>query len=115
MLKTRLKPAIIRTNTRLKRSLALILSGIALGGLIAAPIVHADTYQQQIDNLNNQNSTAQSALSGLQETATTYQQTITDLQQQISSIESSISANQASEAADNAQIVSDQNQSNFIR
>jgi peptidoglycan hydrolase CwlO-like protein len=110
MLKKRFKTVFTNATSRMKRSLALVFAGIALGGLIAAPIVHADTYQQQINSLNSQNSAAQSALSGLQSTATSYQQTITDLQQQISAIQNSITANNAAEAADNAQITSDQNQ-----
>jgi peptidoglycan hydrolase CwlO-like protein len=95
---------------RWKRGIMVAISGIALGALIAAPVVHADVYQQQITELDNANTSAQDALSGLQSTASSYQQAIADLQTQISAIEGSIATNQAAENADNAQIASDQAQ-----
>jgi peptidoglycan hydrolase CwlO-like protein len=72
--------------------------------------VHADTYQQQIDALDNANSAAQSTLDGLQSTASSYQQAIDDLQEQIAGIQNSINVNQSALDTDNADITADQNQ-----
>jgi peptidoglycan hydrolase CwlO-like protein len=82
----------------------------AFATLLALPLVHADSYQQQISALNNQNSQAQSVLSSLQTTATSFQGAINQLQAQISAINNSIAVNQAAQAADNAKIASDQQQ-----
>jgi peptidoglycan hydrolase CwlO-like protein len=97
-------------NFSWRRRFSLLFSGVALGAIIAAPIVNADTYQQQITTLNDQNNQSQSLLSSLQSTATSYQGAIYALQSQISAIQTSIATNQAVEASDNAKIASDNTQ-----
>jgi peptidoglycan hydrolase CwlO-like protein len=82
-----------------------IISCIILG---AAPFVHADSLQQQIDNLNAANAQADSALSGLSLQASSYQDAINKLQAQISSIQGAINANEAQQASLQQQIQADQ-------
>jgi surface antigen len=92
---------------------------IALSGLIliagsflpsATQMVMADSLQQQINNLSNQNSTTQGTVNGLQTQAASYQAEISQLQAQISGIQASISENQAKQADLQQQIINDQNQ-----
>lgn len=87
-----------------------ILSGalIVLGGM---PAVYAQSsIQQQIDNLDQQNSQAQSVLNGLQLQASSYQNAISQLQSQINDIQSGIAANQAEQTQINQEITSDESQ-----
>ncbi len=70
---------------------------------------HADSIQQQIDNLNAQNAQADNALNSLQLQASSYQDAINKLQAQISSIQGAINANEAQQASLQQQITDDQN------
>lgn len=78
--------------------------------LVIIPVVHADTIQQQIDNVNAQSTQAQQSLSGLQVQASNYQDSINQLQTQINTIQQQISANEAQQAQIQAQITADQAQ-----
>jgi peptidoglycan hydrolase CwlO-like protein len=82
-----------------------IISCLVLG---AAPFVHADSLQQQIDSLNSENAQADSALSGLQLQASSYQDAINKLQTQISDIQGAINANEAEQTSLQQQIQDDQ-------
>lgn len=84
-----------------------VISCVVIG---AAPLVHADSLQQQIDNLNVQNAQASSALNSLQLQATSYQNAISLLQSQINAIQSAINANEAEQTNLQQEIVSDQAQ-----
>lgn len=68
--------------------------GCLITGCIAGPIVYADQYTQQIQQLQTQNSQAQSSLNTLQLQATSYQDAVNQLQEQIYAIQESISASQ---------------------
>ena len=87
--------------------LLMVAALFAVAGVTAA-VVHADTYQQQIDNLNSQNAQSQNSLNALQLQANSYQEAIDQLQQQIAGIQAAIAANQARQAELQAQIDADQ-------
>ncbi len=87
--------------------LLLVASFLLLGGL-AIPLVRADSYQQQINTLNAQNSQAQGNLSSLGLQATSYQDQIAQIQTQINTLQAAIQANQARQADLQQQIVADQ-------
>jgi surface antigen len=90
-------------------SLCLTLSA----ALVLAPIVHADTAQQienQINGLNEQNSSNQSSINSLKATASSYQQTIDNLRAQISAVQTAIATNETQQATLQAQITADQTQ-----
>jgi peptidoglycan hydrolase CwlO-like protein len=74
----------------------------------ASPFVHADTVQQQINNLNAQNAQSSSALSGLELQANSYQDAINKLEAQVASIQGAINANEAQQASLQQQIQADQ-------
>lgn len=93
-----------------KSRTALAVAVLLVAGVVFVTIVRADSYQQQINNLNNENSQAQGALNGLQLQANSYQDAINILQQQIVGIQSAIAANQAKQAQIQQQIISDQAQ-----
>jgi peptidoglycan hydrolase CwlO-like protein len=83
----------------------VIISCFVLG---AAPFVHADSLQQQIDSLNAQNAQADSSLSGLSLQASSYQDAINKLQDQIGAIQGAINANEAQQASLQQQIQADE-------
>lgn len=93
----------------------LLVSSIASHGfgVLAATCSSSTDCQQQIDNLNTQNSQAQSTLSGLQAQAGSFQDAINRLQAQINVLQQQISTNQAQQAALQAQI--DANQAELVR
>lgn len=81
--------------------------------LVLTPLVHADTSQDlenQINSLSQQNNSDQSAISGLEATASTYQQTVDNLQEQINVVQAAITANEAQQASLQAQIATDETQ-----
>jgi peptidoglycan hydrolase CwlO-like protein len=90
-----------------ERLLALLFL-VAL--LVASPFVYADTLQQQINNLNNQNNQKQSTVNSLQLQASSYQDAISKLQQQIDAIEGAIQASQDQQAKLQQEIIADQQQ-----
>ena len=86
----------------LNRIVVLLLAlGLAVG---TTSIVRADTLQQQIDSLNNQNVQNQATLNSLQNQAATYQDAVNQLQAQIAAVQAAIVASQQQEADLQAQI-----------
>lgn len=75
----------------------LALSSAVLIGATFIPvfthIVQADSFQDQINSLNSQNSDVRNTVGGLQTQAASYQDAINQLQQQIDGLQSSIDAN----------------------
>lgn len=98
----------LTNNYSWRQALRLTTLGLAVGVVAAIPMVHADSYQAQINALNSANNQAQSVLASLQSTAGGYQNEIAQLQAQINAIQVSINANEAAVAADNAKIAADQ-------
>jgi len=88
--------------------IAVLVSAILL--FAASPFVYADTIQQQINNLQAQNSQTQQSVDGLQLQASSYQDAINKLQDQISAIQGAIAANEAKQADLQQQITADQQQ-----
>lgn len=76
----------------------LVISGSLLFASSVAPFVKADSYTDQIDALQSQNSAAQSNLDNLAQQASTYQDAIINLQTQISAVQQEIANNQAKQA-----------------
>ena len=64
--------------------------------LILSPLVRADTLQQQINNLQNQNAVAQGNVDSLQTEAKSFQDAINILQSRINAVQGAISASQQS-------------------
>jgi len=92
----------------LAASSVLLVGGTFLPSL--SHIVQADSFQDQINALNAQNSDARSVVSGLQATAASYQDAINQLQGQINGIQASIDANKAQQASLQQQIADAQAQ-----
>lgn len=92
----------------LKRTAAFfVLSCLVVTGF-TAPIIRADTFDDQINNLKTENSQNQSALSGLADQAASYQDAINQLQAQINAIQAQIADNEARQASLAQQIQEDQ-------
>lgn len=90
----------------------LALSSVVLVGGSFLPnisqMVWADAYQNQINQLQQQNSAAQSTVSGLQSQAASYQDAINQIQGQIDSLQGSINDNLARQTSLQQQIVAAQ-------
>ncbi|HUC88061.1 MAG TPA: CHAP domain-containing protein [Candidatus Binatia bacterium] len=102
---------------RFKNARILLIVGLLLFGSLshvfpatAASCSSALDCQQQISNLNNQNTQAQQSLGTLQTQASSYQATVDQLQSQISTVQAAIGANQTKQAALQQQIQSDNSQ-----
>jgi peptidoglycan hydrolase CwlO-like protein len=98
---------------RLRSTPVLVISSIiviCIVFVVAPLIARADSYQDQINALNQQNSGLQSSLSSLQGTASNYQQVINSLEAQISDIQSAISSNEAKQASIQQQITANEQQ-----
>lgn len=94
---------------RLRTTPVLVISSCLVVGLgIAAPLVRADQFDDQINSLRTDNASSQSTLDSLQSQASSYQDAINQLQIQISAIQTAITANEAQQAALQAEIVADQ-------
>jgi len=89
---------------RLKRPLIGVFAIVLVTVLATATMVRADNIQQQINQLNGQNSQVQSTINGLVSQDQTYQESLDSLQTQINSIETSISNSQNEQAQINQQI-----------
>jgi surface antigen/peptidoglycan hydrolase CwlO-like protein len=76
----------------------------------ATQMVLADSIQDQINALTQQNSNTANTVDGLQAQAASYQDAINQLQQQISGMQASIVSNEAEQASVQQQIVTAQNQ-----
>jgi surface antigen len=90
------------------RAFALVLAAAGLIG--GATAVHADKFDDQINALQAQNSTALGVLNGLESQAGSYQGTIDQLQAQINAVQAQLAANQTQQADLQQQIVVDQQQ-----
>jgi surface antigen len=75
-----------------------VCSCLLIAGL-ASPFAHADSFDQKIQSLNQQNAQNQQALSVLGAQAASYQDQIAQLQGQINELQSQISENQAKQAS----------------
>ncbi len=97
-----------------KRQLRRIASGsvVAIAAVFAVATsvlpAHADTIQQQINDLYSQNNQTQSTVSDLQLQANSYQDAINKLQDEINSIQSAINASEAQQAQLQQQIQDNQ-------
>ena len=92
-------------SQRLRRAGLLISAGILTAGVLSpVVIVSADSFQEQINQLSDQNAQTQSSLNGLISQAQSYQDAINQLQQQINAVQSAIAANEAKQADLQAQI-----------
>lgn len=76
----------------------------------AANCTSTSDCQQQISNLNNQNTQSQQSVNTLQAQAGSYQDTINQLQSQISTVQAAIQANETKQVALQQQIQSDNGQ-----
>ncbi|HUB93069.1 MAG TPA: CHAP domain-containing protein [Verrucomicrobiae bacterium] len=110
----KLTSEVSRTIATGRSKFTLLLSGIILisGSFLpaATQMVLADSLQDQINALNQQNSNTANTVSGLQTQAASYQDEITQLQQQINGIQASINANKAEQANLQQDILNDQQQ-----
>jgi surface antigen len=99
-------------SSKVRVGVLVLAAAIILGGslLPGARSALADSFQDQINSLNQQNADAQGAVSGLQAQAASYQDAINQLQQQISSLQTSIDSNTAQQASLQQQIVDTQTQ-----
>ena len=97
-----------QSHTSIKRLRSLVLIAMALGMAGSVPIVAADAYDNQINAIKNQSASTQSALNGLQATATSYQDAINQLSAQINGLQASIAVNQDKQAQVTQQIADDQ-------
>ena len=92
----------------------MVLSSLVLVGNSfiprAAQSVMADSYDNQIKALQQQNASTQSSLNGLLSQASSYQDAINQLQSQINAVQSSINDNEAQQTATQQQITADQAQ-----
>jgi len=77
---------------KINRRVSFFIVGALI--LILSPLVRADTLQQQINNLQNQNAVAQGSVDSLQSQAKSFQNAINLLQSQINAMQIAISANQ---------------------
>ncbi len=96
---------------RLRSTPILVISSIMVicaAFIITPHLVRADSYQAQINALNQQNAATQGSINSLEGIASNYQQEINDLQSQIYGIQSAIWANQAKQASLNTQIANNQ-------
>lgn len=83
----------------------LAMAGVLIAGVLSpVVIVSADSFQDQINQLSNQNAQTQSSLNSLISQAQSYQDAINQLQQQVSAVQAAIAANEAKQADLQAQI-----------
>lgn len=80
-----------------RRPLVIVSICVLITG-VAAPMVRADVFDTQIQNLQTQNAQSQNSFNTLQAQANSYQGVIDQLQAQISALQSQITANQAQQA-----------------
>jgi surface antigen len=98
---------------KFKVAILSVSSVMLVGGSFMPSLSHmvvADSFQDQINTLNAQNSDARSTVNSLQATAASYQDAISQLQTQINGVQASIDANIAQQAALQQQIIAAQAQ-----
>ena len=77
----------------------LAAAGVMIAGVLSpVVIVRADSFQDQINQLSDQNSQTQNSLNSLVSQAQSYEDAISKLQQQIDSVQAAIAANEAKQA-----------------
>ncbi len=107
-------PSKVSHSIAAKRSKAtLLVSGLVLVGgsfIPSVQMVLADSFQDQINSLNAQNSNTRNLVNGLQAQAASYQDAINQLQGQINGLQASINGNLAQQASLQQQIVDAQAQ-----
>lgn len=81
-------------KTYRRKLLSIAVVGLAVVGMASSPLVYADRFQDQINDLNQQNAVKQDGLNSLGNEAANYQDAIAKLQAQISSLQAQIQANQ---------------------
>ncbi len=93
------------TALNLKRLPLLAVCGVFLAGVLSpVVIVSADSFQDQINQLNAQKAVTQGSLSALQLQAADYQDAISKLEAQISGLQAAIAANTARQVELQAEI-----------
>ncbi|MDB5185408.1 MAG: hypothetical protein JWN38_1216 [Candidatus Saccharibacteria bacterium] len=92
-------------SVRLK---AAIMAALVLLSFGIATVVHADVFDDQINDLNNQNSSAQNNLNELFSQASSYQAAIQQLDAQIAAVQAQIAANEAEQTRIQGEIVKNQ-------
>jgi len=81
---------------------------VVVGGTMLSPLVRADQYDQKINALEQQNSSAQDSLNSLLSQASSYQDTINNLRRQIDAMSANIATNEAKQADYSRQIAAAQ-------
>lgn len=84
-----------KSSIKFRVFLAVITSVIVGIGFISYPLVSADRYQDQIDNLRSQNNDAQKKVDELEVQASSLEGVIAELQARINGLEQQINKNQA--------------------
>lgn len=109
---SKIKMKKVSRTPKLSRKLAslsvLALAVVLAVGFTIVPRVRADQFDEQIKQLNQQNSGSQAAVSQLQSVAATYQDAINQLQAQINAMQALINDNLAKQADLQAKIVQSQ-------
>lgn len=98
-------------RTHITRKKTLIIAGIVAmtgGLLVAAPLVHADRYDAQIQKLRQQNAGAEAAQADLESSAATLKEKIASLKSEIAAVEGQIRESQAKNRALKADIAKHQ-------
>lgn len=96
--KTHKKLPVTFTNLFNHKVGLLLTLGVVVSGLAASPLVYADQFQDQINDLTQQNATKQDGLNALGSEAASYQDAINKLQGEISNLQAQIQANEAKKA-----------------
>jgi surface antigen len=94
--------------SRMRATATLAVCSCLLFAGVASPFAHADSFDQKIQALNQQNSQNQQALSVLGAQAASYQDQIAQLQSQINTLQQQISDSQAKQASLAQQIIEKQ-------
>ena len=92
------------TTSRITRIKAAVMAVLVMGAFGIASVTYADTYDDQINNLRNQNAQNQDALNNLAAQATTFQGIIDALAAQIAAVQAQLAANEAEQARINGEI-----------
>ncbi|HUD05600.1 MAG TPA: hypothetical protein VMR18_01605 [Candidatus Saccharimonadales bacterium] len=92
-----------RFNLLIRRPVYAVVAVVMILA-VAVPIVRAESIQQQINNLNSQNSSTQASINGLLDQDQTYQQAVSSLQTQINAIQTSINDSENEQATINQKI-----------
>ena len=79
----------------LSMRMTVIIVAVLCVGFVSFPLVNADRYQEQIDNLRSQNSEAEKKVDELEVQASTLEGVIAELQGRINGLEQQIRKNQA--------------------